>query len=145
MPIEDLTWEDWNKAFISESVRIRTKKKNKNGKIETPRRFVRINKNGKKISLTFARVVWNCMHPEDILTKEYDIHHKDEDSLNDCPENLEKVHYSLHRGPHKKWNDELIGKMIRGGFNYRAMAQVLGVSKSSLYNHIVQGYWKKKF
>jgi hypothetical protein len=97
---------EWDEVFIKGTIRIRDNKKQyKSEKLEKPRRYIKYQLNGKKKSYTFARVVWNCMHPDDLATPQDDVHHKDNDTLNDCPENLEKLSYSIHRGMKRNYSN----------------------------------------
>ena len=53
-----------------------------------------------------AHFVWNHYHPNNKWEKGYHIHHKDEDTLNDWHENLDKLTSSKHSSLHHT------GKMI---------------------------------
>jgi hypothetical protein len=138
----------WDEVFLRGQVRIRkTKKKYKSDEFEKPRRIIRFKvSKKKKISYTYARVVWNCMHPEDLATPQEDVHHIDNDTLNDCPENLEKLPYSIHRSMKKsyypkrklKWDVEWAMKLLEEGLTRQEIAEKVGIS----YNRVCVKFQK---
>lgn len=73
-------------------------------------------------------MAWNLAHPDDPVLPGQIIHHRDEDSLNDQAENLEKLanqsahakhHFSQPRGPlseaHKRAISETKKRQARAG------------------------------
>ncbi len=59
-----------------------------------------------KQDIKFARFVWNMHHPDDSVVKGdgYHIHHKDENPLNDHPDNLQKITHGTHSCAHNQNN-----------------------------------------
>ena len=57
---------------------------------------------GKKRTIVRSKLVWMSVHRQ-VLQKDWEIHHKDEDRYNDRGDNLEAMHkddhYELHNGP----------------------------------------------
>jgi hypothetical protein len=48
-----------------------------------------------------GRVMWNVSHPEDIAMPWEQVHHDNNDKLNNCPHNLIKMHKKDHKKLHK--------------------------------------------
>lgn len=49
-----------------------------------------------------SRYVWNITHPNDPVQGRDHIHHRDHDTLNDSPENLEKLTPTQHAQHHSR-------------------------------------------
>lgn len=62
--------------------------------------------------MLYARYVWNKEHPDNQIKKGdgFVIHHKDEDELNDDPNNLEKMLDAKHRSHHSKFGVTALAK-----------------------------------
>lgn len=66
----------------------------------------------------FSHLVWNLYHPDDIIVKGdgHAIHHKDKNTLNDHPYNLEKLLKENHISNHqkgKKFSEEHINNISK--------------------------------
>lgn len=95
---------DWDQIYLTGKIIKRSKKNPKRGKSKSTYRSIRfsIDGNGNKATMGYAKVVWNCFHPDDPVREGEAIHHIDLNSLNDCPENYMKMSWRNHSKLHGK-------------------------------------------
>ena len=85
----------------------------------------------------YARLIWDKHNPNNKATKNDIVHHRDEDTLNDEPENLNKITRAQHTIIHKlaigrRWDVKKAQELYDGGKTWSEVADLIGGDRSTI-------------